>query len=112
MFKARRGIEDVYELTYIRKDGSRLPAVVSVTALQDAADAIIGYLLIGTDNTARQQVEAERRRLDAVLQGQSPGAAEGQGGGRGSEPGEVGLPLQHEPRAALAAERRSSASRN
>jgi len=68
VFKARRGIEDVYELTYLRKDGSRLPAVVSVTALQDAADAIIGYLLIGTDNTARQQVEAERKRLDEVLQ--------------------------------------------
>jgi PAS domain S-box-containing protein len=68
VFKARRGIEDVYELTYLRKDGSRLPAVVSVTALQDAADTIIGYLLIGTDNTARQQVEAERLRLDDVLQ--------------------------------------------
>jgi len=68
VFKARRGIEDVYELTYLRKDGSRLPAVVSVTALQDAAEAIIGYLLIGTDNTARQQVEAERTRLDGVLQ--------------------------------------------
>ena len=68
VFKARRGIEDAYELTYIRKDGSRLPAVVSVTALQDAADAIIGYLLIGTDNTARQQVEAERKRLNEVLQ--------------------------------------------
>jgi PAS domain S-box-containing protein len=68
VFKARRGIEDVYELTYLRKDGSRLPAVVSVTALQDAAGAIIGYLLIGTDNTARQQAEAERTRLDQVLQ--------------------------------------------
>ncbi len=68
VFKARRGIEDVYELTYIRKDGSRLPAVVSVTALQDATTAIIGYLLIGTDNTARQHVEADRRHLDAVLQ--------------------------------------------
>jgi PAS domain S-box-containing protein len=68
VFKARRGIEDVYELTYLRKDGSRLPAVVSVTALQDAAGTIIGYLLIGTDNTARQQAEAERTRLDQVLQ--------------------------------------------
>ncbi|MBC7908141.1 MAG: PAS domain S-box protein [Rhodospirillaceae bacterium] len=55
VFKARRGIEDIYELTYIRKDGSRFPAVVSVTALRDARDAIIGYLLIGTDNTARKQ---------------------------------------------------------
>ena len=56
-FKASRGIEDIYELTYIRKDGSRFPAVVSVTALRDAQDVIIGYLLIGTDNTARKQAE-------------------------------------------------------
>src|SRR5438034_5288188 len=54
VFKASRGIEDIYELTYIRKDGSRFPAVVSVTALRDARERIIGYLLIGTDNTARQ----------------------------------------------------------
>src|SRR4029079_8470207 len=32
VFRASRGIEDIYELTYIRKDGSRFPAVVSVTA--------------------------------------------------------------------------------
>ena len=67
VFKASRGIEDIYELTYIRKDGSRLPAVVSVTALRDEEDAIIGYLLIGTDNTARKQVETERARLDQLL---------------------------------------------
>src|SRR5712672_2488272 len=57
VFKASRGIEDIYELTYVRKDGSRFPAVVSVTALRDAQEAIIGYLLIGTDNTARKQAE-------------------------------------------------------
>jgi signal transduction histidine kinase len=57
VFKASRGIEDIYELTYIRKDGSRFPAVVSVTALRDAHNAIIGYLLIGTDNTARKEAE-------------------------------------------------------
>jgi signal transduction histidine kinase/ActR/RegA family two-component response regulator len=68
VFKASRGIEDIYELTYIRKDGSRFPAVVSVTALRDAQGGIIGYLLIGTDNTARKQVEAERIRLDHALQ--------------------------------------------
>jgi PAS domain S-box-containing protein len=70
VFKASRGIEDIYELTYIRKDGSRFPAVVSVTALRDAQDAIIGYLLIGTDNTARQQVEEERIKLDQRLRDQ------------------------------------------
>jgi PAS domain S-box-containing protein len=70
VFKASRGIEDIYELTYIRKDGSHFPAVVSVTALRDAQDAIIGYLLIGTDNTARKQVEEERKKLDQRLRDQ------------------------------------------
>jgi len=70
VFKASRGIEDIYELTYIRKDGSRFPAVVSVTALRDAQGRIIGYLLIGTDNTARKQVEAEQKLLDQRLRDQ------------------------------------------
>ena len=67
VFKASRGIEDIYELTYIRKDGSRFPAVVSVTALRDDQDEIIGYLLIGTDNTARKQIEAEQKVLGQRL---------------------------------------------
>jgi PAS domain S-box-containing protein len=70
VFKASRGIEDIYELTYIRKDGSRFPAMVSVTALRDARDAIIGYLLIGTDNTLRNRFEAEQKRLDQRLRDQ------------------------------------------
>jgi PAS domain S-box-containing protein len=53
-FKASRGIEDRYELTYIRKDGSRFPAHVSITALRDNLNAVIGYLLIGADNSAAQ----------------------------------------------------------
>ncbi|MDQ1920216.1 hybrid sensor histidine kinase/response regulator [Massilia pseudoviolaceinigra] len=70
VFKASRGIEDIYELTYVRKDGSRFPAIVSVTALRDAHDDIIGYLLIGTDNTARKQVEAAQALLDQRLRDQ------------------------------------------
>jgi len=70
VFKASRGIEDIYELTYIRKDGTRFPAVVSVTALRDDQGAIIGYLLIGTDNTARKQVEVERMLLDQAVRDQ------------------------------------------
>jgi PAS domain S-box-containing protein len=70
VFKARRGIEDIYELTYIRKDGSRFPAVVSVTALRDEQETIIGYLLIGTDNTARKRIEEEQNELGRRLQDQ------------------------------------------
>jgi len=58
-YKASRGIEDVYELTYISKDGSRFPAIVSITALRDDYDDLIGYLLIGTDNSERKRVEVE-----------------------------------------------------
>ena len=58
-FKASRGIEDSYELTYICKDGSRFPAIVSITALRDDYGEILGYLLIGTDNSVRHQVELD-----------------------------------------------------
>src|SRR5665811_1818489 len=66
VFKASRGFEDIYELTYIRKDGSRFPAIVSVTALRDDQGAIIGYLLIGTDNTARKRAEEALLKAGAL----------------------------------------------
>ena len=67
VFKASRGVEDIYNLTYIRKDNSRFPAIVSVTALRDAQDAVIGYSLIGTDNTVREEAEAQLRLRIAAL---------------------------------------------
>jgi PAS domain S-box-containing protein len=70
VYKAVRGIEDIYELTYIRADGTRFPALVSVTALRGTDDKVIGFLLIGTDNTARKQVEAEQALLDQRLRDQ------------------------------------------
>jgi len=67
-FKASRGIEDIYELTYIRKDGGRFPAIISITALRDDYGDIIGYLLIGTDNSVRKQVELELNQAMAVAE--------------------------------------------
>ena len=67
-FKASRGIEDIYELTYIRKDGSRFPAIVSITALRDEAAGLIGYLLIGTDNSARKLVEQQLNEAVAAAE--------------------------------------------
>jgi len=64
-YKASRGIGDIYELTYICKDGSRFPATVSITALRDEANEIIGYLLIGTDNSVRKRFESE---LNAAME--------------------------------------------
>jgi PAS domain S-box-containing protein len=67
-FKASRGIEDIYELTYIRKDGSRFPAIISITALRDDYGDIIGYLLIGTDNSVRKRVESELNEAMAAAE--------------------------------------------
>jgi PAS domain S-box-containing protein len=67
-FKASRGIEDIYELTYVCKSGSRFPAIVSITALRDDYGAIIGYLLIGTDNSVRKRVELELNKAMAVAE--------------------------------------------
>src|ERR1700726_3333784 len=66
VFKASRGIEDIYELTYIRKDGSRLPAGVSVTRLRAGDGAIIGYLLIRTDNTPRKRAEEDLHKAGGL----------------------------------------------
>ena len=67
-YKASREIEDIYELTYMRKDGSRFPAIVSITALRDEYDALIGYLLIGTDNSVRKRVESELKEAMAAAE--------------------------------------------
>jgi PAS domain S-box-containing protein len=66
VFKASRGIEDTYELTYIRKDGSRFQSVVSVTALRDTQKVIVGYLLIGTDDTRRKRAEEALHKAEAL----------------------------------------------
>lgn len=67
-FKASRGVEDIYELTYICKDGRRFPAIVSITALRDDDGNIIGYLLIGTDNSVRKEVEVALKEAMSVAE--------------------------------------------
>ncbi len=67
-FKASRGIEDSYDLTYICKDGSRFPAIVSITALRDDYGDLIGYLLIGADNSMRKRVESELNQAMAAAE--------------------------------------------
>ncbi len=73
VFKAVRGVEDNYELTKIRKDGSRFTAMVSVTALRDPYDAIIGYLLIGTDNSQGKRAQALEKRYRRLFESAQDG---------------------------------------
>jgi PAS domain S-box-containing protein len=59
--KARLGQRDDNEWTLVRKDGSRFPAWLSVTALLDLAGDIRGYVGVFTDITERKKQEAELR---------------------------------------------------
>ncbi|HEX7652144.1 MAG TPA: PAS domain S-box protein, partial [Verrucomicrobiae bacterium] len=57
--KARRGIVDENEWTLIRKDGSRFPATLSVTALRDQAGRLAGFLGVLSDISKRKRAETE-----------------------------------------------------
>ncbi len=59
--KADLGLPDQREWSYIRKDGSRLPVLLSVTALFDEGGVITGYLGIATDLTERERTEERLR---------------------------------------------------
>ncbi|MBW4694773.1 MAG: PAS domain S-box protein [Lyngbya sp. HA4199-MV5] len=65
--KAQRGEVEECEWTYLRKDGSRFPVMLSVTPLHDAAANVTGFLGIANDISDRKQAEQERRRIEAAL---------------------------------------------
>lgn len=67
VFKAARGIEDIYEITYLHRDGRRIPSIVSVTSLRDIDDSILGYLLIGTDNSVQTAARTAQALSDQKL---------------------------------------------
>ena len=58
MFKAAHGSGDIYELTHIRKDGSRFPAAVYVPPLRDSQHGTVGP----DDRHRRQGAQAVRRQ--------------------------------------------------
>jgi PAS domain S-box-containing protein len=59
--KARRGLPNDQEWTYIRKDGRRIPILLSVTAVRDHTGQITGFLGIGQDIAQRKQAEEALR---------------------------------------------------
>lgn len=69
--RARRNLRNEYEWTYIRKDGTRFPVLLSVTALRDAAGAITGFLGMAIDISRRKRDEAWIRQLSRAVE-QSP----------------------------------------
>lgn len=65
--KAKLGLADENEWTYIRKDGSRLPVRVSMTPLRDGAGAVNGFLGIASDITEQRRAQAELARATQAL---------------------------------------------
>lgn len=65
--RAARGMTDESEWTYIRKDGSRFPALLSLTAMRDDAGNIIGFLGIVQDLSVPKQARAQLERLSSEL---------------------------------------------
>lgn len=59
---AIQGIPHEQEWTYIRKDGSRFPVLLSVTTLYDDQQQIIGFVGIAKDITAKKQADEKLRR--------------------------------------------------
>ncbi|MFB2834808.1 PAS domain S-box protein [Floridanema evergladense] len=65
--KARLGIADEHEWSYIHKDGSRFPVLLSVTPLRDREGTITGFLGIANDITERKQAEVELKEVSERL---------------------------------------------
>jgi PAS domain S-box-containing protein len=65
--KARLGQADENEWTYIRKNGTRYPVLLSVTALRDTAGKITGFLGVGRNIAERKQIELAREETEARL---------------------------------------------
>jgi PAS domain S-box-containing protein len=75
--RARRGLPNEYEWTYLRKDGSRVPVLLSVTALWGREGEVTGYLGIANDIAERKRGEREIAQSLAELRGfirQAPSA--------------------------------------
>jgi PAS domain S-box-containing protein len=64
--KARRNLPNEYEWTFIRKDGSRFPVMMSVTALRAGDGEIAGFLGIASDITERKLSEEAIREATAI----------------------------------------------
>lgn len=71
--KSRLGPADSNEWTYIRRDGSRVPVLLSVATLRGPDGEVTGYLAIASDITevraAQEQLRHAEHRFRALIQG-------------------------------------------
>ena len=63
---ARRGATDAAELTYVHRDGSRIPVTCTIAAIRDERGAVTGFVQMARDISARRRHEAEQEALRRV----------------------------------------------
>ena len=66
--KALKNLPNEHEWTYIRKDGTRFPVLLSVTALRSSGEGITGFLGLALDITERKQSESALRAYTQELE--------------------------------------------
>ncbi|MGE5656856.1 MAG: PAS domain S-box protein, partial [Actinomycetota bacterium] len=69
--KARRGVTEERQWTYIRKDGSHFSVQLSVTALLGSQGNTTGFLAIASDISDRKRAEEEQRKFVALVENSS-----------------------------------------
>lgn len=62
---------DAREWTYVRRDGSRLPVLLTTTVLRDDDGNVIGFLSVAVDLTQRRAAESHLMELNRLLQERS-----------------------------------------
>jgi PAS domain S-box-containing protein len=65
--KARYGVADEFECTYVRKDGTRFPVLLAVTALRRGSNDLAGYLMIAADLSERLAIRKMKDEFVSVV---------------------------------------------
>ncbi len=73
---AHGGISEEREWTYIHKDGSRVPMLLSFSALHDSTGVLNGFLMIGSDITDRKAAQAAIAKAQKAIEAASQAKTE------------------------------------
>ncbi len=65
--KARYGVADEFECSYVRKDGTRFPVLLAVTALGGGGNDPAGYLMIAADLSERHAIRKMKDEFVSVV---------------------------------------------
>ena len=65
--KAKYGVADEFECTYVRKDGTRFPVLLAVTGLRGGGNDLAGYLMIAADLSERHAIRKMKDEFVSVV---------------------------------------------